>query len=196
MNFEYLVSNKKNKIEGPLLIQPKIFCDQRGYFYEPWNRKKFNELVSEDVDFVQDNQSLSHKNVLRGLHFQLNPQGQAKLVRVLRGSVYDVIVDLRLNSPTFMEWAKIELDSKKNNQLWIPKGFAHGFLSLEDNTILQYKVNNYWLPDYERTLRWDDKQINIKWHKKNPKNLDFLISNKDKNGLSLEHIIKSNYVYT
>ena len=145
MNFEYLVSNKKNKIEGPLLIQPKIFCDQRGYFYEPWNRKKFNELVSEDVDFVQDNQSLSHKNVLRGLHFQLNPQGQAKLVRVLRGSVYDVIVDLRLNSPTFMEWAKIELDSKKNNQLWIPKGFAHGFLSLEDNTILQYKVNNYWL---------------------------------------------------
>ena len=196
MNFEYLVSNKNNKIEGPLLIKPKIFCDQRGYFYEAWNRRKFNELVGEDIYFVQDNQSLSHKNVLRGLHFQLNPQGQAKLVRVLRGSVYDVIVDLRLNSPTFMEWIKIELNSEKNNQLWIPKGFAHGFLSLEDNTILQYKVNNYWLPDYERTLRWDDKQINIKWHNKNPKNLDFLISNKDKNGLSLENIIKSNYVYT
>ena len=195
MNFEYLVSNNNNKIEGPLLIQPKIYSDQRGYFYEAWNRKKFNELVAEDIYFVQDNQSLSHKNVLRGLHFQLNPQGQAKLVRVLRGRVYDVIVDLRLNSPTFMEWIKIELNSEKNNQLWIPKGFAHGFLSLEDNTILQYKVNNYWFPDYERTLRWDDKQINIKWHNKNPKNLDFLISNKDKNGLSLEDIIKSNYVF-
>ena len=136
MNFEYLISNKNNKIDGPLLIKPKIFSDQRGYFCEGWNRKTFNELVSDDIDFVQDNQSLSHKNVLRGLHFQLDPQGQSKLVRVLRGSVNDVIVDLRSSSPTFMEWTNIELCSEINNQLWIPKGFAHGFLSLEDNTIL------------------------------------------------------------
>ena len=195
MDLEYITSNKNNIIQGPLVFYPKIFNDERGYFYEAWNKEEFNKLISNDFNFIQENQSLSHKNVLRGLHFQLNPKAQGKLVRVIKGTVNDVIVDLRANSPTFTEWANVELSCERNNQLWIPKGFAHGFLSLTDNTILQYKVNNYWSPTYERTLKWNDNYLNIKWNNSNTESLEFFISNKDKNGSSLNDLIKSNDIF-
>ena len=195
MNLEYLTSNKNNKIKGPIVFYPEIFHDERGYFYETWNKEIFNQFIFDDVDFIQDNQSVSKKNVLRGLHFQLDPRAQCKLVRVVKGKVNDVIVDLRLNSPTFSEWSNIELSCKRNNQLWIPRGFAHGFLSLTDNTILQYKVNNYWSPKHERTLKWNDNDLNIKWHNKDFEKFDFIISNKDQNGFSLNYLIQSNEIF-
>ena len=196
MNTNYLISNNNKKIEGPIVFYPEILRDERGYFFESWNKRNFLKLYGIDINFIQDNQSMSHENVLRGLHFQLYPYAQCKLVRVLNGSVKDVVVDLRLNSPTFSEWSIVELNSITNNQLFIPEGFAHGFLSLIDNTIVQYKVNKYWYPEYERTLRWDDKVIDINWDDKLSQKDKYLISEKDKNGFLLKDLINSNEVFS
>ncbi len=196
MNIDYLVSNNNKKIAGPIVFYPDIMRDERGYFFESWNKRNFFNLFGKDINFIQDNQSMSHENVLRGLHFQLDPYAQCKLVRVLTGSVKDVVVDLRLNSPTFSEWSIVELNASTNNQLLIPEGFAHGFLSLMNNTIVQYKVNNYWYPEYERTLRWDDKIIDINWNDHLPKKDKYLVSEKDKNGFLLEDLIHSNEVFS
>ena len=132
---------------------------------ESWNSNKFNDYLNKKIIFVQDNESMSKKGVLRGLHYQLDPYGQDKLIRVVKGLIYDVIVDLRKDSPTFMEWTSVKISSKVKNQLWVPFGFAHGFLTLSDTAIIQYKVTNFWSRDHERTLVWNDKDIKVDWHK-------------------------------
>ena len=169
-------------INGLKLVEPKSFKDNRGSFIESWNDKSFQAVVP-DCNFVQDNQSTSRKLVIRGLHYQLE-QPQAKLVRVTRGSVYDVAVDLRRSSPTFGKYFGIVLSSRNNLQLWIPEGFAHGFLALSNQTVFQYKCNNYYFPAAERTLLWNDRALAIEWPI--PKNGAPIVSAKDKSGVNLE----------
>lgn len=163
----------KTDIEGLIIIEPQIFKDSRGAFFESWNAKKFKQLgISED--FVQDNQSVSSKGVLRGLHFQNPPYAQAKLVRVIEGSVLDVAVDLRKNSPTYGMHVSVILSEQNNKSFFIPKGFAHGFLSLEDNTVFNYKCSDYYNKESEGSLLWNDEDLKIDWQIDNP-----LISEKD-----------------
>ncbi len=149
-------------IEGLYLLQPRVFEDERGYFFESWNEELFNDLAIPN-DFKQDNQSKSVKGVLRGLHFQCNPHGQAKLVRVITGSVLDVAVDLRKDSPTYGKSYKAILSDKNKTMLYIPVGFAHGFLTLEDNTVFSYKCSNLYNKEAEGSLRWDDADLRIDW---------------------------------
>ena len=163
MNKECLKTQSGQSIEGPLVIKTNSFEDQRGLFYESWNSKIFNELVLDKVNFVQDNISFSKKGVLRGLHYQVNPFLQGKLVRCIKGKIFDVIVDLRTSSKTFLNWSSIFLSDKNNKQIWIPGGFAHGFLTISDEAIVKYKVTNYWNKDCERSLKWNDPDINIRW---------------------------------
>lgn len=160
-------------IEGPLLIKPRIFPDDRGYFYESYNEPVFHKH-GITVKFVQDNQSGSLKNVLRGLHFQHPPFDQGKLVRVLTGRVADVAVDIRKNSPTFGKHIKVELSAENKHMFWIPPGFAHGFLSLEDDTIFLYKCTNVYDKNSESGILWNDADLNIDWGTENP-----LVSPKD-----------------
>lgn len=149
------------EIEGPLEIEPRVFGDARGFFMESWSRRAFAE-IGIDCDFVQDNHSRSARGVLRGLHFQ-NPVQQAKLVRVASGRAWDVAVDIRRSSPTYGQWAGVELSSEKNNLFWVPPGFAHGFLSLEDGTDFLYKCTGYYAPEHEHAIRWDDPELAIAW---------------------------------
>ena len=163
----------KTDIQGLIIIEPQIFKDSRGCFFESWNAKKFKQLgISED--FVQDNQSVSSKGVLRGLHFQNPPYAQAKLVRVIEGSVLDVVVDLRKNSPTYGKHVSVILSEENNKSFFIPKGFAHGFLSLEDNTVFNYKCSDYYNKESEGSLLWNDEDLKIDWQIDNP-----LVSEKD-----------------
>jgi dTDP-4-dehydrorhamnose 3,5-epimerase len=163
----------KTDIEGLIIIEPQIFKDSRGAFFESWNAKKFKQLGINE-DFVQDNQSVSSKGVLRGLHFQNPPYAQAKLVRVIEGSVLDVAVDLRKNSPTYGKHFSVILSEKNNKSFFIPKGFAHGFLSLEDNTVFNYKCSDYYNKESEGSLLWNDEDLKIDWQIDNP-----LVSEKD-----------------
>ena len=148
-------------IDGPLEIQPKVFGDTRGFFMESWSRRAMAE-IGLDLDFVQDNHSRSAKGVLRGLHFQ-DPMAQGKLVRVANGRAWDVAVDIRRSSPTYGQWAAVELSVEKNNLFWVPPGFAHGFLSLEDGTDFLYKCTEYYAPEHEHAIRWDDPDLDIAW---------------------------------
>lgn len=161
-----------------LVITPRIFADERGSFYESFNLKRFEEAAGIKVEFVQDNESISHKGVLRGLHFQLPPMAQGKLVHVVRGSVLDVAVDLRKNSPDFGKHFSVFLSGENKKQFWIPAGFAHGFLSLEPDTIFAYKCTNYYAPETECTLRWNDPDLGIDWGITHP-----LVSTKDADSL-------------
>lgn len=158
------------------VIKPKVFADARGYFFESYNKELFasNGL---NLNFVQDNQSLSHKGVLRGLHFQNPPYAQGKLVRVITGAVYDVAVDIRKNSPTYGKYFGAELSEENKPMMYIPEGFAHGFLTLRDNTIFSYKCTNVYNKASEDCIKWDDKNIGINWNAQNP-----LLSEKDLNG--------------
>lgn len=190
------LKDKKNRvIEGALIISPKLFCDERGYFFETWNSQDFNNLVKSNINFVQDNQSFSSKNTLRGLHFQLDPMSQGKLVRVTQGEIYDVIVDLRQSSKTFLSWAGIFLNSKTNNQIWIPNGFAHGFLTISKEAIVEYKVTNYWEKELERTLIWDDSLISIEWPSSQDKKIKPKLSLKDNNGFTLNDLRKKGELF-
>ena len=149
-------------IKDLLIIEPKVFGDDRGFFFESYNQRKFSELIGREVEFVQDNHSRSVKNVLRGLHYQIqHPQG--KLVRVVQGTVLDVAVDLRKSSPTFGQHVAIELSSENKRMLWIPEGFAHGFVVLSEVAEFLYKTTDYWFPEHERSLRWDDPALAIDW---------------------------------
>jgi len=149
-------------IPDVLLLEPKVFGDDRGYFFESYNARDFREATGLQVEFVQDNHSMSEKGVLRGLHYQIqHPQG--KLLRVMRGSVFDVAVDLRKSSPTFGHWVGELLSEGNRRQLWIPPGFAHGFLALSDKTEVLYKTTDYWYPEHERTLSWKDPDLRIDW---------------------------------
>jgi len=147
----------------PLVIEPQVFRDERGFFSEAFNQRVFEEMVGEKIQFVQDNHSHSTKSVLRGLHYQLLPAAQGKLVRVSRGAVFDVAVDIRRSSPGFGEWAGYELSDDNFRQLWIPPGFAHGFLALTDEADVLYKTTEYYQPELDRSIRWDDPQIGIEW---------------------------------
>jgi dTDP-4-dehydrorhamnose 3,5-epimerase len=146
-----------------LVIEPRVFGDERGFFMESYNRKAFNEAVGYDVDFVQDNHSRSAKGVLRGLHYQLPPHAQGKLVRVTAGAVFDVALDVRRSSPRFGKWIGVELSSNNHRQLWIPEGFAHGFLVLSETADFLYKTTNYYSPHSERAVRWNDADVSIRW---------------------------------
>ena len=145
-----------------LIIEPKVFGDARGFFYESFNGKAFDEAVGRHVEFVQDNHSRSAKGVLRGLHYQIQ-QPQGKLVRVVRGAVFDVAVDIRKSSPTFGKWVGVELSEDNHRQLWVPEGFAHGFLVLSETAEFLYKTTDYYAPAHERGIRWDDATLAIGW---------------------------------
>jgi dTDP-4-dehydrorhamnose 3,5-epimerase len=144
------------------LIEPKVFADSRGFFFESFNASEFADAIGEHVEFVQDNHSLSSKGVLRGLHYQVQ-HAQGKLVRVIAGEVFDVAVDLRVESPDFGKWAGVRLSAENKRQLWIPKGFAHGFVVLSETAEFLYKTTDYWAPEHERCLLWNDPQIGIEW---------------------------------
>ena len=192
MSFKSLKNNKNSFFEGPIIFDPKLFIDSRGCFFESWNKKIFEQTLGYKVEFVQDNISISKKGVLRGIHYQLPQMEQGKLVRCLKGSLLDVVVDLRKSSKTFKSWGSIELNSLNKYQMWIPPGFGHGFLSLEDETLLEYKVSNYWSPDHEKTLIWDDQEININWPNISTQ---FNLSNKDLIGKTLEELNTSNELF-
>ncbi|MGJ7571732.1 dTDP-4-dehydrorhamnose 3,5-epimerase [Variovorax sp. RB2P76] len=168
-------------IPDVLVIEPKVFGDARGFFYESFNGKVFNEAVGRHVEFVQDNHSRSAKGVLRGLHYQLT-QTQGKLVRVVRGAVFDVAVDIRRSSPTFGKWVGVELTEENHRQLWVPEGFAHGFFVLSETADFLYKTTDFYAPAAERCILWNDPTLNIAWPLADitPK-----LSEKDRSGLLL-----------
>lgn len=166
-------------IPDVLIIEPNVFGDERGFFFESYNAREFAELTGVKAEFVQDNHSRSAKNVLRGLHYQIQ-QPQGKLVRAVAGTVYDVAVDLRKNSPAFGKWAGVELSAENRRMLWIPPGFAHGFLVLSDHAEFLYKTTDYWAPEHERCIAWNDLGLNIAWPIKEEPQL----SPKDRQGVA------------
>ena len=172
----------KTEIDGVWIIQPKVFNDARGYFFEAWKKEEFEQHVGR-VDFIQDNESKSSYGVLRGLHYQKGDSSQAKLVRVIKGRVVDVAVDIRRNSPTFGKYVMVELSDENKRQFFIPRGFAHGFLVLSDEAVFTYKVDNPYAPQSEASIRYDDPDIASNW----PIDAkDILTSAKDLNALSLK----------
>ena len=174
----------KTKIKGLLIIEPQVFKDERGFFLETYNQKIYEEAGIK-YDFVQDNLSKSAKGVLRGLHYQVNPFAQGKLVQVIQGAVLDVAVDIRFGSPTFGQYASVELDEKNKKQFWIPPGFAHGFVSLTDGATFGYKCTNLYNPESERGIIWNDPSLKINWKTKSP-----IVSEKDKKNKLFKDIEK------
>lgn len=169
------------KIHDVILLEPKVFGDDRGFFFESFNHARFEEIVGKKINFVQDNHSRSLKSVLRGLHYQIN-QAQGKLVRVVAGSVFDVAVDIRRSSPTFGQWVGEVLSEENKRQLWIPEGFAHGFVVLSESAEFLYKTTDYWASQFERSIIWNDPDIDIKW----PMVGDCVLSAKDQQGKLLK----------
>ena len=169
------------KIPEVLIIEPKVFGDERGFFYESFNKKKFVEASGVNAEFVQDNHSKSSKGVLRGLHYQIK-QPQGKLVRVCQGEVIDVAVDIRKSSATFGQWVGINLSAENKRQLWVPAGFAHGFVVLSDTAEFLYKTTDYYAPQYERCIRWDDSDLSIDWQYGDAP----LVSEKDAQGVAFK----------
>ncbi|WP_407275623.1 dTDP-4-dehydrorhamnose 3,5-epimerase [Halothiobacillus sp. DCM-1] len=166
------------EIPEVLIFEPKVFGDDRGFFMESYNAKTFAQLTGLAVDFVQDNHSKSRHGVLRGLHYQLPPKAQGKLVRVVSGEVFDVAVDIRKSSPTFGKWVGVFLSAENKKQFWMPAGFAHGFVTLSDTAEFLYKTTEYYTPEMERCIRWDDPDIRIEW----PFHFSPQVSEKDENG--------------
>ena len=170
----------KTSIPEVLILEPKVFGDERGFFYESYNEREFTESTGVNVRFVQDNHSRSAKNVLRGLHYQVQ-QPQGKLIRVIFGVVYDVAVDIRRSSPTFDKWTANVLSNQNKHTLWIPPGFAHGFLVTSDYAELLYKTTDYWAPSFERCIAWNDPELDISW----PLQGEPALSAKDRQGVPL-----------
>ena len=188
MEIKKLTSNKGNIIDGPLLIEPKVFLDTRGFFFESWNQSTFDINTNEKIIFSQDNHSCSKKGVLRGLHYQIPPKPQEKLVRCISGEIFDVAVDLRKSSETFGKWISVKLNNSNKLMFWIPVGFAHGFLSLRENSEVLYKASSNYSKELERSIIWNDPTINIKWplqiiNFENP-----TLSNKDANAPLLNEV--------
>lgn len=166
----------EQSVKGVFVIEPKVFGDSRGYFYESFKQAEFDEHIGHHVEFVQENQSKSSKGVLRGLHYQKGDASQAKLVRVVKGSVLDVAVDIRKSSPTFGKYVAVELSEENNRQLFVPRGFAHGFLVLSDEAVFTYKVDNVYAPQADAGIMYNDPQVGIEWPKLD---CEFLLSEKD-----------------
>jgi len=171
-------------IPNILLIEPKIFEDDRGLFFESYNQENFENKTNLSPIFVQENHSSSKKAVLRGLHYQLPPAAQDKLIKVVQGEIFDVAVDIRKNSPSFGKWVGEVLSSDNKKQLWIPKGFAHGFFVLSETAEVNYKTTNYYMPEFERIIRWNDSELGIDW---NLNGLNPILSAKDDAGFELNH---------
>ncbi|MCT4579975.1 MAG: dTDP-4-dehydrorhamnose 3,5-epimerase [Flavobacteriales bacterium] len=178
---------EKTSIDGVIILTPNVFGDDRGYFFESFNQQQFEKAIGRQVQFVQDNQSKSQKGVLRGLHFQNPPYAQGKLVRVLAGSVLDVAVDIRKDSPTYGQHLTFHLDSLANKMVWLPEGIAHGFVALEDDTVFFYKCTNYYNKGSEGCILWNDSDLNINWNTAEP-----ILSDKDKVGQPFQ-TFKSNF---
>jgi len=195
MNITQLKNEEGKVIDGLLLISLDIYSDERGFFMESWNQNKYNKILGENINFKQDNHSKSAKGALRGLHYQLEPEPQAKLVSCTKGSIYDVAVDLRQSSQTFGKWVGIELNAIRKQQFWIPIGFAHAFLSLEDNSEVLYKTNGLYNKGSERSIKWDDKDRGIKWPLEQLKLNSPFLSEKDAKANLLKDAIKSNNIY-
>ncbi|MFQ2529769.1 dTDP-4-dehydrorhamnose 3,5-epimerase [Aeromonas caviae] len=176
----------KTAIPDVLIFEPKVFGDERGFFFESFNHKLFEEAVGYPVSFVQDNHSKSSKGVLRGLHYQLPPYAQGKLVRCVAGEVFDVAVDIRKSSPTFGQWVGVHLSGENKRQLWIPEGFAHGFLTLSETAEFLYKTTNYYTPNSEGALIWDDTVLDINW----PIDFEPQLSMKDQSAIDFINYIK------
>ncbi len=162
MQVEVLTTAAGVPVQGPLLLTPRVFGDERGFFFESWNQQAFNAAAG-DTAFVQDNHSRSSRGVLRGLHYQLPPNPQGKLVRCVLGEIFDVAVDIRRSSPTFGQWVGSVLSADNKQQLWVPAGFAHGFLTLSEQAEVLYKTTDFWSRECERAIRWDDPQLGIVW---------------------------------
>ena len=180
----------ETKLPGVYLIDPDVFGDARGWFMESWSKRKFEE-GGLYVDFLQDNHSYSaEKGTLRGLHYQLNPMAQAKLLRATRGTIFDVAVDIRKGSPNYAKWVGYELSAENKRQLFIPRGFAHGFITLTDDVEVQYKADNYYAPDCDGNIRWDDPEIGIQWPIE-----PTILSDKDEKAPLLKERTNLNFVY-
>lgn len=188
---KYRMKYIQTEIAGLWIIEPKVLSDSRGYFMESFKQEVFNQNVGK-VDFIQENESGSSRGVLRGLHYQLAPYSQAKLVRVIEGTVLDVAVDLRKGSPTFGKYMAVELSGQNKRQFYIPQGFAHGFHVLSERAVFTYKVDNPYMPSHERSLHFDDPQIGIDWQITDPENV--ILSEKDKNAPLLAEA-DINYIY-
>ena len=180
----------KTELPGVVILEPQVFGDARGWFMESWSKKKM-EAIGISVDFVQDNHSFSaEKGTLRGLHYQLNPMAQAKMLRVSRGVIFDVAVDIRRGSPTYAKWVGVELSAENYRQLFIPRGFAHGFITLTDDVEVQYKADNFYSPDCDGNIRWDDPEIGVVWPI-SPR----VLSDKDSSAPLLSERTELNFVY-
>ena len=195
MEIQTINSTEGEIFNGLFLLTPKTFSDERGEFYESWNQAEFNKATNQEIKFVQDNHSFSKVGVLRGLHYQLSPVPQGKLVRCTLGSIYDVAVDLRKSSPTFSQWIGIELNSKNKKQFWIPEGFAHGFLTLSEIAEVQYKTTNYWDRNHEKTIIWNDKSLKINWPLEKTSFDSPTLSEKDLNAQSFKEVQLSNSLF-
>lgn len=186
----------ETKIPDLLIFEPRIFSDERGWFMESFNQNVFNRALKERglaiPEFVQDNHSCSQKGVLRGLHYQLNPYAQGKLVRVVQGRAWDVAVDIRRHSPTFGQWVGVELNTKNYRQFWIPAGFAHGFIALEDDTHFIYKTTNFYNKDSERSIAYNDDALAIDWQLKE---VEFKLTEKDQEGLEFKELVDNNSTF-
>ena len=191
MKIQSLKNEQGVEFEGLLLITPDKYKDQRGFFYESWNKKNFDKQTNSKTNFVQDNHSSSSKGVLRGLHYQINPSPQGKLVRCVFGEIFDVAVDLRRKSKTFANWVGVNLSAENMQQFWIPEGFAHGFLTMSDNAEVLYKTTDFWEKDCEKSIKWDDETLSINWPLEKI-NLEFpLLSKKDKESKTFQKSLKN-----
>ena len=193
MKIKSLKNQKGIEFDGLFLITPNKFKDERGYFYESWNKKTFDREINNQVNFVQDNHSSSIQGVLRGLHYQTNPNSQGKLIRCPYGEIYDVAVDLRISSKSFGMWTGVYLNSENMNQLWIPEGFAHGFLTISKVAEVFYKTTDYWNKESEQSIKWNDEKLSIDWPLEKIKKSFPLLSNKDSNSLAFEESFKYFY---
>ncbi|MEZ6964123.1 dTDP-4-dehydrorhamnose 3,5-epimerase [Aeromonas sp. S9(2024)] len=176
----------KTEIPDVLLFEPNVFGDERGFFFESFNHKKFEQAVGYPVTFVQDNHSKSSKGVLRGLHYQSSPHAQGKLVRCVAGEVFDVAVDIRFGAPTFGKWVGVHLSAENKKQLWIPEGFAHGFVTLSETAEFLYKTTGYYHPESEASIIWNDSTLNIKWPMS-----DIKLSKKDQIAMTLSSYVEA-----
>lgn len=174
----------RTAIPDVILMKPTVFGDDRGYFFESFHLERFRQFVGKPVSFVQDNESMSGEKVLRGLHFQAPPKAQGKLVRVVRGSVLDIALDIRRNSPTYGQHVAILLSAENKQQVYIPEGFAHGFVTLEEHTIFQYKCTDYYAPETEGCILWNDPELAVSWKTENP-----VLSEKDKKGILFKDLV-------